>query len=95
MPSPTSSATVHLIIEGHVQGVGFRYFTQEVAQALILTGWVKNLPNGSVEVFAQGHPDVLQALVDRLRRGPQLSRVIRVQENWHAPAVPLTTFSIR
>jgi acylphosphatase len=68
-------------ISGRVQGVGFRYFAERVALRLGVTGYVKNLPDGRVEVYALGTAAQLEALKGELRRGPLLSKVHRVDEN--------------
>jgi acylphosphatase len=65
-------------ISGMVQGVGFRYFTQRAAQRHHLEGFVRNLQDGRVEVFAQGRKEDLNALAAELRRGARMSRVERV-----------------
>jgi acylphosphatase len=67
-------ATVH----GRVQGVGFRYAVLSEARSLGLTGWVENLPDGSVHVEAEGAPEVLDRLEDFLRDGPRPARVDQV-----------------
>jgi acylphosphatase len=66
------------IVEGHVQGVFFRASTQEAAQALGVTGWVRNLPDGSVEVFATGTDESLTELQQWLFQGPPNARVANV-----------------
>lgn len=65
----------HYFITGRVQGVGFRQFTAHCAEELQLSGWVRNLPDGSVEAEAQGSLERLQSLEERLRQGPPLARV--------------------
>ncbi len=87
--------TLHLVITGRVQGVGFRYFTQDAAQALQLSGWVRNQADGSVEILAEGPEATLKTLIERLRQGPPLSRVEQILENWQAPAAETSRFSIR
>ena len=67
------------IVEGRVQGVGFRYFVLREAQALGLSGWVRNLPDGRVEVLARGEPDLVSALEGRLWQGPSHARVASVE----------------
>ena len=74
--------TVHLLIAGHVQGVGFRYFALERARRLGLTGRARNLPDGTVEVEAEGEPEGLEEFVRALRRGPPAARVAQVAESW-------------
>ena len=64
-----------LIVTGRVQGVGFRYFTAQAARRLGLCGTVRNLPDGGVEVVAEGAPELLEALVAAVRQGPLASRV--------------------
>jgi acylphosphatase len=62
---------VRIVIRGVVQGVGFRYHTQEEARALRLTGFVRNRQDSSVEVEAEGDPQVIDALITWLRTGPR------------------------
>ena len=64
-----------IIVRGRVQGVGFRYYTEKQAETFGLTGWVKNLANGSVQVMVQGEKAEIDTFVDFLRVGPTLSRV--------------------
>jgi acylphosphatase len=92
--SPSHTA-VHLLIQGRVQGVGFRFFAQETAEALSVSGWVRNLPDGSVEVYGEGICEVLEDWVRRLRQGPPLARVDRIQTDWPSPQGVPQTFSIR
>jgi len=63
------------LIEGRVQGVGFRYFTRRTARRLGIAGYVRNLPDGSVEALARGSDADLEALERRLREGPPGARV--------------------
>ncbi|HYD50521.1 MAG TPA: acylphosphatase [Terriglobales bacterium] len=72
-------AEVHLRIRGRVQGVGFRYSTYEVARRLGLHGWVRNLPDGDVEVAAAGDAAAVEELVRWCQRGPAGARVQSVE----------------
>ena len=63
------------VVKGRVQGVGFRYWVMKQAAALGITGWVRNLPDGRVEVEAEGNDDQLFELEQLLWKGPTLSRV--------------------
>jgi acylphosphatase len=67
-----------LRVDGRVQGVGYRASTRHEARRLGLTGWVKNLADGAVEVEAQGPADAVAALEAWCRRGPSLARVTGV-----------------
>ena len=64
-----------LVVSGRVQGVGFRHATLEAARALGVAGWVRNLPDGAVEAFAQGASAEVERFVAWCRRGPSLARV--------------------
>lgn len=66
------------IITGRVQGVGYRSWTRREASALGLAGWVRNLPDGSVEVLANGPETSLRQLEQHLHKGPFFSRVDNV-----------------
>ena len=68
------------VVRGRVQGVGFRDFTQRNAAALGLTGWARNLDDGSVEVYAVGPVDKLEQMSGKLRHGPRWSDVWGVDE---------------
>ena len=70
---------VHLHIVGKVQGVGYRAATQQKATTLGLRGWVRNLPDGSVEAQAQGPAHAVQALVQWCHQGPPLAAVSAVE----------------
>ncbi|NPA93808.1 MAG: acylphosphatase [Thermodesulfobacteria bacterium] len=69
---------IHAKVTGKVQGVFYRASTRDTARALGLTGWVKNMPDGSVELEAQGPEDKLEQLVIWLNQGPPYSRVDKV-----------------
>jgi acylphosphatase len=65
----------HAVVRGRVQGVGFRYFARQRAEVLGVSGFVRNLPDGSVELRAEGAAHVLSAFEADLRRGPSFGRV--------------------
>ncbi len=84
-----------ILVSGVVQGVGFRAYTQRVAESLGLSGWVRNLPDGRVEVLAEGDEDVLCLFVKELWKGPKLSRVERLELIKEEADEPLFGFSIK
>jgi acylphosphatase len=67
-------------IRGRVQGVGYRYFTKRTALRLGVHGWVRNLPDGDVEVHAEASATVLESFRGQLERGPRFSEVRGVKE---------------
>ncbi len=69
----------HLIVHGRVQGVYYRGWTVETARALGVTGWVRNLSSGEVEILACGEPEAVRALIDRCRTGPRAAVVSRIE----------------
>jgi len=73
---------LNAIVKGRVQGVGFRYFTKNKAKELNLRGWVRNLPDGSVETVATGPVEALERLLQSLNTGPVGSRVDGVEVQW-------------
>ena len=82
------------IVRGRVQGVGFRWFVEREAHMLGISGWVRNNPDGSVEVLAMGSRDQLSGLRSRLREGPRAARVDNVEELESSPVAGLRTFRI-
>lgn len=79
---PSPPERWHALVEGIVQGVGFRYFVRDAAVARGLTGWVRNRTDGSVEVVAEGPRSSLETFESEVRRGPRASRVDRVEPTW-------------
>ena len=86
---------LHAIVEGRVQGVGFRYFTQERAVFLGLTGWVRNRWNGTVELVAEGPKTDLDTLLKAIQRGPRAGTTQNVQVDWLETAGEFRSFQIR
>jgi len=68
-------ASYRYIVRGRVQGVGYRYFVMREAGALGVSGFARNLPDGSVEVIAEGADEVLAQFEERLREGPSFATV--------------------
>ena len=68
------------VISGRVQGVGFRFFTENWAHRLGLSGYVKNCADGTVEAYAVGDADALEEFKDHLAEGPRSARVDNIQE---------------
>ena len=85
---------VYATVEGRVQGVGFRFFVQNVADRLQLTGWVRNKGDDRVEVYAEGQTEKLNQLLDALRRGPSSAMVTNVDLQWTSPGFKYSRFSI-
>lgn len=83
-----------LVVSGRVQGVGFRWFTQEAASREGVTGWVRNLPDGRVEAFVEGDSEAVTRVERAVRRGPGRAQVERVTVVDEAPGGAYTTFSI-
>lgn len=80
-------------VYGVVQGVGYRYFVYRIATSLGLAGYVKNLPDGSVEVVAQGDGSLVKALIDELKVGPRHAHVERIDIVWEDPKPNCTEFT--
>jgi acylphosphatase len=81
-------------VRGRVQGVGFRVATRRVAQGLGVSGWVRNLPDGSVAVFAQGDPGSIDDLLAFLDVGPPAAHVTGVEIAEATPARHLLGFDV-
>ena len=89
------SSRIHAIVEGRVQGVGFRYFVEEEAIRLDLKGWVRNLLDGNVEVTVEGSSEDLKKFLISLHRGPRSSVVNHIQVEWQPPTGEFSHFYIR
>jgi len=86
---------LHIIVKGRVQGVYFRAYTQKQAIKLNISGFVRNLPDGTVEIVASGHPEDLEKLVAWCHKGPMLAKVSEVIVNQHHNPTPFEDFAIR
>lgn len=85
---------LHAVVEGRVQGVGFRYFVLEKAQLLGVTGWVRNRWDDTVEVTAEGERQTLEKLLAHLQRGPRSSMVTTVKTAWQEATGEFMRFGI-
>lgn len=87
-------ARVHALVEGVVQGVGFRWFTMKHARHLSVQGWVRNLADGRVELVAEGSREQLEQLLARVREGPPGSRVRNVITEWSEASGEFAEFQV-
>ena len=85
---------LHAWVEGRVQGVGFRYFVRQHVAALPISGWVRNLVDGRVELVAEGRQTDLESLLKTLRQGPRGSQVTEVQVEWGMAKGEFQGFSV-
>lgn len=90
-----SDKRFHLIVHGHVQGVNFRYSTQQKAMELGLKGWVRNRKEGNVEIIAEGPAEVLDDFINWCKVGPRMATVTEVEMEEVAKTSNLTEFSIQ
>ncbi len=88
-------ARLSIKVSGRVQGVGFRWTTRRVAAGMGLVGWVRNAPDGSVEIEAEGERAVLERFLEWCRHGPDFSRVDSVSVNWGPARAEEHNFSIQ
>jgi acylphosphatase len=88
-------ARFHALISGRVQGVAFRFFAQHVANQLGITGWVRNLYDGRVEVVAEGDREALELFLAELKKGPRMARVEKVDLDWEEFRDEFLDFSIK
>ena len=73
---------IHAIVKGFVQGIGYRWFVEKEANSLNLTGWVKNLPGGDVELEAEGNRDSLEKFINSLKSKHPWARVNDIDVVW-------------
>jgi acylphosphatase len=83
------------VISGRVQGVGFRFFTENAASREGVHGWVRNLPNGDVEAVAEGEAEAIERFERSIRQGPRGARVDRVEVEVTVPDGHAVGFTIK
>ncbi len=86
---------VRVIIEGLVQGVGFRYFVQRKAFSLGITGWVRNRADGRVEALFEGEENAVDIMLGEVKKGPSMSRVSNVRIFLEQPSKEFENFYIK
>jgi len=88
-------ARLQAIVHGRVQGVNFRYYTRQQARGLGITGYVRNMWDGTVEVVAEGVRSRLEELLTWLRRGPSMAFVEKVEVQWLDHTGEFRNFEVR
>lgn len=84
-----------IVVHGRVQGVGFRYFAQEIADLLNVCGWTRNKSDGDVEIEAQGDETHLNLFIDKIKKGPANANVTGLRSSEIAIVQNEYTFKIR
>lgn len=84
-----------IIVTGRVQGVGFRYYTMQKANELGIFGWVKNMPDDSILIVAQGDEPVINTFIDFLYIGPARSRVSQISKSELISSTNFHNFSVK
>lgn len=84
-----------IVIQGLVQGVGYRFFVVAHAQQYLITGYVQNLPNGNVRVVAEGDKGVLLSFIEDLRIGPASAHITAVDVQWSEEEACFTDFEVK
>jgi len=85
---------LHALISGRVQGVGFRYFVKQSVGEKPITGWVRNLFDGRVEVLAEGGKEDLNYLLRKLNEGPGVGYVEDIREHWGTASGQFDDFQV-
>ncbi len=88
------AAALYAVVQGRVQGVYYRAFTARTAVSLGLTGYVRNLPDNSVEIAAEGERTQLEKLIKYLKQGPAGARVANLKLSWTEYTGQFSDFSV-
>ena len=91
----SATASLHVFLNGRVQGVGFRATTLDEPRRRSLAGWVRNRSDGDVEVWAEGPRAVLEDFLAFLRQGPRMAHVTHVAAEWGDPEGAPFPFEMR
>jgi acylphosphatase len=88
-------ARARVLISGLVQGIGFRYFVTSRAEQYPITGYVRNLDTGSVEVVAEGEKQQVYDFLRALRKGPTHAEIMNFQAEWSPPSGEFENFFVK
>jgi acylphosphatase len=86
---------VRILVEGRLQGINFRYYTQQQAQKLGLTGFVRHLSDGRIEIDAQGDDESIETLLAWCQEGPQSSHLKSILFRYDEPSEHTSDFIVR
>lgn len=86
---------VHVWVKGRVQAVGFRAFVQQNSIQIGVTGWVRNVGSGTVEAVAEGTKEQIERFLEMIKRGPSISRVDELREEWEQVTGEFTSFGMK
>jgi len=86
---------VHVLVNGRVQGVFFRFETSRLARQLGATGWVRNRRDGRVEAVFEGEKKDVERMIEFCKRGPPGAKVTDVEVRWEEPTGEFEGFSVR
>ena len=92
--SADASSRAHVYYSGRVQGVGFRYTAERIALDLDLKGWVKNLPDGRVEIVCEGSRERIEGFLEKIRRSSLGPGIRRVACSWEEPTNEFGDFTV-
>lgn len=84
-----------VLISGHVQGVGFRYFTTDLARNFGVNGWIRNLATGDVEIYVEGDKSTVSGFLKELKTGPRHGRIGNFQIEWKQFEGKYDSFQVR
>jgi acylphosphatase len=85
----------HVLVEGTVQGVNFRYYTKQEAKRCSVSGWVRNLPDGRVEAVFEGEREDVERMIEFCRKGPSSAEISNVEVKWEIFKGEFKEFEIR
>lgn len=83
-PAVKTAQRIHVLFKGRVQGVGFRYTAERISHEIGVTGWVRNLPGGDVEMVAEGTKEELACLLDRIKGSEVGRHIVKASVEWQA-----------
>jgi len=95
MSQPGFKSAAEILVQGEVQGIGYRNFAQRRASQLGLAGFVMNLKDGRVRVRVEGFRDLIEEFARDLEKGPPLARVEKLSVTWLPPTGRFASFGIR
>jgi acylphosphatase len=88
-------ARAHITVKGYVQGGGFRWFVNDIAESLLLAGWVRNISGGSVEAVFEGEKSEIEKAIEQCYNGPSHAVVSQIDAVWDEAVEDLVGFNIK